>query len=236
MRPATNAKQEKRIVGPAQTKAQPDGMTRKQRRGRISPADRTDRPDAGGEGTPHVPDSLAREYQAMLRHKSRKRSTLTAVESAVRVHLLPSFQGKSIDAISFDDVTDFVATLDGNGLSPKSVRNYVGTLSAMLAWAAAAPRFCIPRNPCEGVELPDREDREEIRFLDDAETDTILRNGRSARTRRLTARARVRRGTPTRGTLRVAHHGPGLVREPHPRPTELGAGRIRHAQIPPFHA
>lgn len=175
-RPAPDAKQEKKIIGPAQTSAEPSGLTRKQAeaefRRRIEDTD----PTPAAMGPRMTLDALAVEYQSMLRHKGRKRSTLTAVESAARVHLLPGFQGRAIDAITFDDVTDFVGALEGKKLSPKSIRNYIGTLSAMLAWAAAAPRFWIPRNPCDGVELPGREDREEIRFLDEAEIEAVIRH------------------------------------------------------------
>ena len=152
----------------------PDAITRKQAeaefRRLIEKTDAT--PTA--KGPLMSLDTLARRIPNDASAKGRKRSTLTAVESAARVHLLPTFDGKSIDGISFDDVTDFVATLEGNGLSPKSVRNYVGTLAAHATWpTTSAPRFWIPRNPCEGVELPEREDREEIRFLDDAETEAV---------------------------------------------------------------
>ena len=61
-------------------------------------------------------------------------------------------------------------------MSAKSIRNYVGTLSAMLAWAAMPPRFWIPRNPCQGVELPGVPAADEIRFLDEAECEAVLRH------------------------------------------------------------
>jgi integrase len=175
-RPSSDARQLERVVGPKRTTADPDGLTRKQAEAEFRRLiEETDATPAA-RGPRMTLDALAADYQAFLRHKKRKKSTLVAVESGVRVHLAPTFDGRTIDAITFDDVTDLVAALEKRGLSAKSVRNYVGTLSAMLAWAAMAPRFWIPRNPCVGVELPGMANRDEIRFLDEAECDAIVRH------------------------------------------------------------
>lgn len=77
-------------------------------------------------------------YRRHLKRAGRKRSTIAAVESALRVHLVPFFTDKALDAIRHEDVVDLVAVLDGKGLSPKSIHNYVGTLSALFNYAKAA--------------------------------------------------------------------------------------------------
>ena len=140
-RPTPDAKQVQRIIGRAQTKAEPDGMTRKQAEAEFRRAIESTDPTPAAKGPRMTLAALATEYQRMLRHKKRKKSTLIAVESAVRVHLLPAFEGKPIDAIEFEDVTDFVAKLEASGLSPKSVRNYVGTAvrDARVGGRRAAP-------------------------------------------------------------------------------------------------
>jgi integrase len=121
-------------------------------------------------------DDLAARYRTHLIRQDRKRSTLTAIESAVRVHLAPYFDGRSIDSITFENVESLVALMEGKSLSAKSIENYVGILSAMLKWAALPPRRWIPGNPCEGVELPGVPDVEEIRYLDAAEWEAVLRH------------------------------------------------------------
>jgi integrase len=120
--------------------------------------------------------TLDERYRAHLKRLNRKRSTITAVESASRVHLIPFLDGKAIDAITRDHVDDLVTTLEDAELSPKSIHNYVGILSAMLTWAAAPPRKWLAWNPCEGVELPGVPESDEIRFLDDAESEALLRH------------------------------------------------------------
>ncbi len=115
-------------------------------------------------------------YQHHLRRAGRKRSTVAAVESALRVHLEPFFAGRTLDAICHDDVVDLVAVLERRGLGPKSIRNYVGTLSALFNHARAPQRRWAAVNPCEGVELPGIRESGEIRFLDEAEWEAVLRH------------------------------------------------------------
>ena len=175
-RPTPDAKQVERVIGPKRTAVEPGGLTRKQAEAEFRRLIEATEATPAARGPRMRLDALAAEYQAHLRHKKRKKSTLVAVESAARVHLLPAFTGRTIDTIMYEDVADLVATLEAKGLSAKSVRNYVGTLSAMLAWAASSPRCWIPRNPCVGVELPGVANRDEIRFLDEAECEAVLRH------------------------------------------------------------
>ncbi len=115
-------------------------------------------------------------YQRHLSRAGRKRSTVAAVESALRVHLVPFFAEKALDAIRHEDVVDLVAVLEQRGLGPKSIHNYVGTLSALFNFAKAPQRRWAAANPCEGVELPGVHDSGEIRFLDEAEWEAVLRH------------------------------------------------------------
>jgi integrase len=175
-RPAPDAAQIKRVVGPKRTKAEPDGMLRKdaeaELRRLIDETEATPLPN----GPRMSLATLDERYRAHLKRMNRKRSTLIAVESASRVHLIPFFEGRSIDAITRDHVDDLVTKLEDAELTPKSIRNYVGTLSAMLGWAKAPPRKWLASNPCEGVELPGVPESDEIRFLDDAEWEALLRH------------------------------------------------------------
>ena len=85
--------------------------------------------------------------------KGRKKSTRTAVESTLRVHLEPYFRERGIAKITREEVEDLRTVLEGK-VGPKSVRNYMGTLSAIFKFAMNPSRRWANVNPCDGVELP----------------------------------------------------------------------------------
>src|SRR5215210_2097517 len=76
----------------------------------------------------------------------RKRSTLMDYESALRVHLAPYFGAQSIDTLTADDVERFIAAKRRYGRASKSVRNYVGVLHGICAFAVK--RRWADSNPC----------------------------------------------------------------------------------------
>lgn len=148
-----NGRRVKRKVGPKRTEGNRDGLTRPQAEAELR------RLMAEVQVTPTVGHSLTvgaagERYLRHLVRAGRKRSTVTAVESALRVQLVPFFTGKALDTIRHEDVVDLVAVLEGKGLSPKSIHNYVGTLSALFNYACGAQRRWAAVNPCTGVELP----------------------------------------------------------------------------------
>ena len=65
----------------------------------------------------------------------------------------------------------------------------VGTLSALFNYAKSPQRRWAAVNPCEGVELPGVPEHDEIRFLDEAEWEAVLRHVQSARSTRSTGRS-----------------------------------------------
>ena len=99
-------------------------------------------------------EAAGERYMAHLKRAGRKRSTIAAVESALRVHLVPFFAGKALDAIRHEDVATSHRASKRRGLKPKSIRNYVGTLSALFNYARGPQRRWAAVNPCDGVELP----------------------------------------------------------------------------------
>ncbi|MET0511011.1 MAG: site-specific integrase [Thermoleophilaceae bacterium] len=117
---------------------------------------------------------LGRRYMSELERRGRKRATLVAVELALRVHLEPFFGERSVDSIKPEDVEDLVSLMETNGLKPKSIRNYIGTLSALFAYAQGPRRRWASSNPCAGVDLPAVEQSAEIRFLDLDEVDALV--------------------------------------------------------------
>ena len=79
--------------------------------------------------------------------------------------------------------------LEGRALKPKSIHNYIGTLSAICKYAMAPQRRWLAANSCVGVELPGVPEHDEIRFLDEAEWEAVLRHVRPVTMRRSTGRS-----------------------------------------------
>ena len=105
----------------------------------------------------------------------RKTSTVENIESAVRIHLGPFFRGRSLDRVEARDVEAFISAKRRDGLSTKSVLNYVSVLHSLFefgirkGWAAT--------NPVKQIEKPERpEPNGDIRFLDDADLEALLAN------------------------------------------------------------
>jgi integrase len=173
-----NGRQVKRRIGPKRCDGTRDGLTRVQAEAELR--------RMIGEVAVSAPAGqrldvaeVGRRYVLHLGRGGRKRSTITAVEMALRVHLVPTFGGRALDAIRHEDVAGFVATLEDRGLSPKSIRNYVGTLSALFNYAKVPSRRWASTNPCEGLELPAVADTEEIRFLELVEVDALVRHAQA---------------------------------------------------------
>ena len=94
------------------------------------------------------------------------------------MHLAPFFGSRSMDAIQPEDVLDLVTVLEDKKLAPKSIRNIVGTLSALFNFAKGPQRRWATANPCEGVELPAVPASDEIRFLTLDEIDALVAHAR----------------------------------------------------------
>ncbi len=92
--------------------------------GEVGPtAPQGDRLDVGDAG---------RRYRHHLAALGRKRSTLAAVEMALRVWIEPHIGGRALESVRPEDVEDMMRVMTVRGLGAKSIRNYVGTLSALL--------------------------------------------------------------------------------------------------------
>jgi integrase len=160
----------KRRVGPKRAPGSREGLTRRQAEaelrnliGSVQP-----KPRAGVDLT--IADA-AKRYIVQAERRGRKRSTTANIESETRVHLEPFFGERSIDSIRQEDVEGLIGVMEGKGRSPKTVRNVVATLSALLGRYAAS-------NPCEGLELPAVPEQTEIRFLTPEEVDAVVRHAR----------------------------------------------------------
>ena len=118
---------------------------------------------------------------------------------------------------------------------PKTIRNYIGTLSAIYHYAMHTRRRWATANPCDDVDLPEVEGDEDIRFLEPAECEALARPAIDGdyqaidRALYLTAAMTgLRHGELRRAALARRR----LDRGARPRPPELRARRVRHARSP----
>ncbi len=116
-----------------------------------------------------------RRYLTHLKRQGRKKSTLTAVESCLRVWAVPHLT-RPLDRVTYDDIEMLVTRMEERGLSPKSIANYVGTISALFAYGLRPRVQWVTSNPCEGVELPAVPESAEIRFLTVEEVEALIRH------------------------------------------------------------
>ena len=117
---------------------------------------------------------VGERYLGHLTALGRKRSTLMAYESVVRVHLVPFFDGLVLEEVGQSHLEAFIAEKQAQGTAPKSIRNYLGLLHSIFAFAER--RGWTRGNPCKFVELPEAAQADaDIRFLDQAELEALVR-------------------------------------------------------------
>ena len=127
-----NGRRFNRKLGVKRTPGTRDGLTRTQAETKLAKligATNTTTPAVGEQLTMA---QVGERYRAHAQRRGRKPSTVGNLESELRVHLVPYFTDKPISSITTRDVADFVATLEGKGLAPKTIRNVVGNLSALV--------------------------------------------------------------------------------------------------------
>jgi integrase len=122
---------------------------------------------------------LCQRYVKHLERLGRKPSTLTAVRSALSVHLEPFFKDRPISSITHAEVDDLMAAMEKAGVGPKSIRNYIGTLSALFRFAMGPRRGWAVVNPCDGVELPGVPEHVGIRFLELDQIEALVSNAQT---------------------------------------------------------
>jgi integrase len=164
----------KRCLGPKRISSTREGLTRAQAERELRRLMAEVRPQpAPGERLTIA--EIGGRYLRYLEARGRKHATLVGVEMALRVHLAPFFAEKPVDRIRTSDVEELVVLLQRGGLSGKSIRTYVGTLSALFNYAAGPQRGWVANNPARGVDLPPKHDSQEIRFLDPDEVTLLTR-------------------------------------------------------------
>jgi integrase len=105
---------------------------------------------------------FARAWQAAQVHRP---TTAATVDSALRNHILPTFEARPVASIRPSEVQAWVRGITGH-LSPATVRVVVQDLRAI--FNAAVRDQVIARSPCVGVKLP-ANDRPQVQPLETAE-------------------------------------------------------------------
>jgi integrase len=167
----------KRRIGRKRAPHTADGLTKREAedRLRVLMAEVRPKPEVG-EGL--TIGELGRRYIADLERQGRKKSTIVAVESILRVWLHPFFGERDISTIKPEDVNDLIAAMEqgakpgirqkgdrryGRPVGPKSTRNYIGTLSALFNFATR--KGWLGTNVARFVDLPQAARSEDVRFL-----------------------------------------------------------------------
>jgi integrase len=98
------------------------------------------------------------------------------------VWLLPALGSKTLDSIKANHVEDLMSRMEAGDrpgrprskpCGAKTVRNYVGTLSAIYHFAMHSRRRWAGSNPCDDVDLPVVEGTEDIHFLEPIEVQAL---------------------------------------------------------------
>ena len=168
-----NGTQVKRRIGRKRSEGSRDGLTRRAAEAELRRLIAEVRPIVAASEALTIGE-VGRRYITYLERMGRKLSTRTAVESTLRVHLEPYFGDRPIGSITHEDVVDLMATMEGKGVGPKSIRNYLGTLSAIFNFAKGPRRRWATWNPCEGIELPAVPDHEGFRYLELDQVDALV--------------------------------------------------------------
>lgn len=84
-------------------------------------------------------------------------------ERAIENHFSDRIGSIPVVALDEDDVTDWIRAMQKKGLSPKTIANHHGFLSAALQ--RAMRRKLCDSNPCKEVKLPKETDPQEMYFL-----------------------------------------------------------------------
>jgi integrase len=159
----SNGRRVNRKLGPKRPRGSREGLTAAQAEAELRRLTREVKPNPT---TVRLDVSeVGERYHAHLKALGRKRSTLTAVEMTLRVWIGPYLGDRAVARIRAEDVEDMMSAMVAAGVGAKSIRNYVGTLSAMYRYAMHPRRRWASTNPCEMIDLPALSASTEIRYL-----------------------------------------------------------------------
>jgi integrase len=164
-------RQVKRRIGPKREPGTREGLTKSQAERRLRELMSETRLEPATDRL--TVEQAGRRLIAHLEWQGRKRSTLQAYDSFLRIHLIPYFGERTLDRIEPRHVEAFMAACTSSGQSVKSLLNYVGLLHGIFEFALR--RGWVGANPCKLVDKPrDEQVDPDIRFLDQAELDALI--------------------------------------------------------------
>src|SRR6202035_2296317 len=175
----------KRRLGLKRAPHEADGMTKSEAEDELRRL-RAEVKPTGHAGDALTVAELGARYIADLERQSRKKATVVAVRSILRVWLEPFFGERDVRRIAAEDVNDLIGMMEkgdrpgprrtgdrryGRAVGVKSVRNYIGTLSALLNFAMR--KGWLAANVARLVDLPGAVRSEHIHFLDVDEVNAL---------------------------------------------------------------
>jgi integrase len=162
----------RRRVGPKRAEGGRDGLTRAQAEREMRRLMAEVKPSAGaGDRLPFR--EVAARYRTHVEGLGRKRATLTALDSTLRVWLVPRLGDRTLDRIRPEDVEELMRSMREAKVGAKSIRNYIGTLSAIYKFASHPRRRWATVNLVEAVDLPAVTVSDEIHYLTVLEVETL---------------------------------------------------------------
>lgn len=164
-------KQVMRRLGPVRQPGSSDGLTKTMAETRLREvmAERASAPVSERVSVSEAGERLL----AHLRVMGRKPSTMRSYESNLRTQVEPRLGDRALARVSREHVEQFIADCLADGLAPKTVSNCLGLLHSIFEFAIR--RRWAGENPCQRVEKPRAVEHADIRFLDEAEVEALLR-------------------------------------------------------------
>ena len=169
----TNGRRMNRRLGMKRARGSREGLTAAQAEAELRRLTGEVTPNAAQGDRLDVAE-IGRRYRKHLEALGRKRSTLAAVEMVLRVWIEPHLGGRALESVRSEDVEDMMRAMTADGVGAKSIRNYIGTLSALYRYAMHPRRRWATSNPCDMIDLPPLAISDEIRFLTTAEVDALV--------------------------------------------------------------
>jgi integrase len=169
----TNGRRMNRRLGMKRARGSREGLTAAQAEAELRRLTGEVTPNAAQGDRLDVAE-IGRRYRKHLEALGRKRSTLAAVEMVLRVWIEPHLGGRALESVRSEDVENMMRAMSADGVGAKSIRNYIGTLSALYRYAMHPRRRWATSNPCDMIDLPPLAISDEIRFLTTAEVDALV--------------------------------------------------------------
>jgi integrase len=120
-----------------------------------------------------IVEEAGRRHLAHLEAIGRKPSTLRSYRNQFDSQIVPRIGTRPIAGLTRDEVESLVAALKRDRLSAKTIRNILGLLNGICEFAIK--HGWANTNPCRYVDRPRVEESQDIRYLDPAELEAVLR-------------------------------------------------------------